>query len=268
MNKQRKTAIVTGSTKGIGNGIAKELAATGFDVVVTSRKEGQAKEAAEKINAAGIAGKAIGVCFDLEKQGSAKSLLEQSLDEFGRLDVLVNNALSNSCVFPLHELSDEQISFALTANITNTLLLSRLAYGELAKTQGNVINIGSVVVNRQIIGMPLYTIVKGALEQMTKALASEWAGDHVRVNGINPGFVRSSALADFGMPEDFVEKTYEYHRRHHPLGRVGEPEDIGRLAAFIASDAAGFMTGSIINCDAGYSIQGIRLYSEDRGALD
>jgi len=263
MNSQRKTAIVTGSTKGIGNGIANKLAAKGFNVVITSRKEEQASKVAEEINAKGAVGKAIGAYFDLEKPESAQTLLEQSLNKFGRLDVLVNNALSNTCVFPLHELSDEQVSFALTSNITNILLLSRLAYSELVKTQGNIINISSVVVNRQIIGMPLYTIAKGALEQMTKVLASEWAKDHIRVNAINPGFVRSSALADFGVPEDVIEKSYEYHKQHHPLGRVGVPEDIGKLAAFVASDDAEFMTGSIINCDAGYSIQGVQLYQEN-----
>jgi len=265
MNKQRKTAIVTGSTKGIGNGIANELAGKGFNVVITSRKEEQAVETAEKINAKGIAGKAIGAYFDLEKPESAQVLLNRALNEFERLDVLVNNALSNSCVFPLHKLSDEQISFALTSNITNILLLCRLAHNELAKTKGNIINISSVVVNRHIVGMPLYTIAKGALEQITKVLASKWAEDHVRVNAINPGFVKTSAAADFGVSEDVIERGREYHKRYHPLGRLGEPEDIGRLAAFMASDDAEFMTGSIVDCDAGYSIQGVQLYQDDRG---
>jgi len=263
MGMQKKTAIVTGSTKGIGNGIANELAAKGFNVVITSRKEEQASKAAEEINAKGIAGKAIGTYFDLEKPESAQVLLNQSLNEFGRLDVLVNNALSNSCVLPLHKLSDEQISFALTSNITNILLLCRLMHDELVKTKGNIINISSAVVNRHIVGMPLYTIAKGALEQMTKVLASKWAEDHVRVNAINPGFVKTSASADFGVPEDIIEKGREFRKRYHPLGRLGEPEDIGKLAAFLASDDAMFMTGSIIDCDAGYSIQGIPLNPDD-----
>jgi len=263
MSAQRKTAIVTGSTKGIGNGIACELAAKGFNVVITSRDRDHASMVAGEINTSGMAGKAVGAYFDLEKQESAQLLLEQSLKEFGRLDVLVNNALSNSCVFPLHKLSDEQISFALTSNITNILLLCRLAFPELVKTQGNIINISSVVVNRHIIGMPLYTIAKGALEQMTKVLASKWAEDQVRVNAINPGFVKTSALADFGVPKDIIEKSREYHKQYHPLGRLGEPEDIGKLAAFLASDDASFITGSIVDCDAGYSVQGVQLYQEN-----
>jgi len=252
-----KVAIVTGSTKGIGKGIAESLSQSGANVVVTSRNISDAQALARKLSSSNS--KAIAVQFDLEDRLTFQPLIDATIDSFGRLDVLVNNALSHSAVPPLDVLNDEQVEFALTSNITNTLLLTKKCFESLKETNGNIINISSVAVNRHIYGMPLYGIIKAAINQMTKALASEWAEYKVRVNSINPGFVYSSALTYFGVPDDIITKHYEFCEQYHPLGRIGEPEDIGKLVAFVASDNASFMTGSVINSDAGYSVQGIQM---------
>jgi len=252
-----KVAIVTGSTKGIGKGIAEALSSSGANVVVTSRHIDDARDLAKRLSSEFE--KSIGLQLDIEDRSTFSPLLEDILAEFGRLDALVNNAFSHSGVPPLDVLDDQQVEFALTSNITNTLLLTRKCLDALKESKGNVINISSVAANRHLYGMPIYGIIKGAINHMTKALAAEWAQDQIRVNAISPGFVYSSALTYFGVPEDVIAKHYEYCKQFHPLGRIGTPEDIGKLAAFVASDDAGFMTGSVINSDAGYSIQGVKL---------
>jgi NAD(P)-dependent dehydrogenase (short-subunit alcohol dehydrogenase family) len=196
--------------------------------------------------------KVLGLQFNLEDRATFGHLIKQSLERYGKLDLLVNNALSNSGAMPLFDTTDEQIEFALTSNITNTLLLTRKCYPELVKTRGSVINISSVIVNRHVFGLPIYNITKGAINQMTKALASEWAGNRVRVNAINPGFVYISALEGAGMNAAQAERMYKFCEQFHPLDRI-----IGSLVAFLASDEASFITGAIINSDGGYSIQGI-----------
>ncbi len=209
---------------------------------------------------------ALGLQFNIEKAVDLKSLIKDTIDAFGRLDILVNNALSQSCVLPLDTLSDEQIEFAFTSNITNTFLLTHLAYPYLRKSRGNIINIGSVIVNRHLLGLPVYSIIKGAILQMTKALAAEWAADGIRVNAINPGFIRTSAFSNLGMPEDLedlIEKSYDFYKNYHPLGRIGKPEEIGKIAAYLVSDNSDLITGAVVDIDGGYSIQGSPLYKSN-----
>lgn len=252
-----KVVIVTGSTKGIGEGIARAFVAKGASVVITSRNGGDAETLAHDLDK--HEGRVIGLRFDLEDRSTFAPLIEQTLAKFGRIDVLVNNALSQSCVPPMDVLSDQQVEFAFTANITNTLLLTRKCLEQLRVFKGNVVNISSVAANRHVQGMPLYGIIKAAINQMTQVLAAEWAEYGVRVNSVNPGFVYSSALTYFGVPDDVIAAHYKFCERYHPLGRIGAPDDIGKLVTFLASDEAGFMTGSVINCDGGYSVQGIQM---------
>lgn len=253
-----KIAVVTGSTKGIGRSIALELAAQGITVVATSRDLKRARVVANEISAMG--GYALGLKFNIEEADDLNSLINATADAFGRLDVLVNNAVSHNCVLPLPSLSREQIEFAFTSNITNTFLLTQVAYPLLKASRGSVINIGSAVVNRHLLGLPLYAIIKGATAQMTKVLAAEWAADGVRVNAINPGFIRTDAFSELGMPRDLIEKSYAFYRNYHPVGKIGEPVAVGKVAAYLASAAADFITGSIIEVDGGYSIKGLPTY--------
>ena len=258
---EKKIAIVTGSTNGIGKSIAQELAVHGNTVVITSSSIERSRNVADEINTRGA--QALGLQFNIEKAVDLKSLIKDTIDAFGRLDILVNNALSQSCVLPLDTLSDEQIEFAFTSNITNTFLLTHLAYPYLRKSRGNIINIGSVIVNRHLLGLPVYSIIKGAILQMTKALAAEWAADGIRVNAINPGFIRTSAFSNLGMPEDLIEKSYDFYKNYHPLGRIGKPKEIGKIAAYLVSDNADLITGAVVDIDGGYSIQGSPLYKSN-----
>lgn len=260
----KKVAIVTGSTKGIGRSIALEFAAQGISVVVTSRSIDRARQIAEEINA--NRGEAVGLEFNLEIDQDLNRLIEDTIMTLGQLDILVNNALSAYCALPLQALSDQRIRDTLTTNITNVLMLSRVAYPYLKKNRGTIINIGSVVINRHLLGLPLYGIVKGALAQMTRVLAAEWAADGIRVNSINPGFIRTEAFSELGIPDEVVDESYDYYKSYQPIGRIGQPEEIGKLAAYLASDDASFITGSIIDIDGGYSIKGLPLYLNSNGS--
>ena len=261
MNKiTNKIAIITGSTKGIGHGIAKKLAEQGSTVVITSRDIDQARKVAGEFNT--TYGEALGLQFNIEESDNLHSLIENTLDVFGHLDILVNNALSQSCALPLEALSDEQIGFAFTSNITNTFLLNRLAYPYLKKTRGNIVNIGSVIANNHLLGLPLYGIVKSAILHMTKVLAAEWATDGIRVNAVNPGFIRTNAFSELGMPNDVIDKSYDFYKNYHPLGRIGKSTEIGEMVAYLASEKASLITGAIIDVDGGYSIQGLPLYQD------
>ena len=257
----KKVAIITGSTKGIGRSIAEELAKNDVITVITSRNKLDAEQAAEEINALG--GQAVGFEFNIATSTDLPQLIHDTIDTYGRLDTLVNNALSQKCCAPVDSLSDQQIAATFNSNITHTFLLSKMAYPHLKKTRGNIINISSIVVSRHLLGLPLYAIIKGAISQMTKVLAAEWAIDGIRVNALAPGFIRTNAFSDIGMPEEVIDKSYEYYKNYIPLKQIGKPSDVGKLAAFLASDAARLLTGDIIDIDGGLAIQGLQLYQQN-----
>jgi len=252
-----KTAIITGSSSGIGKGIALLFARLGARVVVTSRTMSQAAQVADEIRAAG--GQATPCPFDLGDHGTISGLLAAAREGSGRIDILVNNALSRPSIAPLalQDMEYDRLQEGIAANLTNILALTAAAYPHLKEAGGTVINIGSAVVNRHTLGIPLYTILKGALAQTTKALAAEWAGDGIRVNQINPGFVRTDAItAQLGISSDAAKLMIAHFTKQHPLGRVGEVEDVAVLAAFLASGEASWITGSVIDIDGGFSVQG------------
>lgn len=258
-----KTAIVTGSSAGIGKGIAVLFARLGAHVVVTSRSQAQAAQVAEEIQDNG--GKATPCAFKLENQGDISPLLSAAAKRTGRIDILVNNALSRSpnASSLLQDMAYSNMLDGVTANLTNVLALTAAAHPYLKEARGMVLNIGSAVVNRHTTGIPLYTILKGALSQTTKVLAAEWAGDGIRVNQINPGFVRTDSMAA-RQSSDTANLIIEHFAKLHPLGRVGEVEDIAALAAFLVSAEASWITGAVIDIDGGFSVQGATFPSTPR----
>lgn len=256
MTQNNRVALITGGTKGIGLGIAELFLQQGIRVAITSRSAENAKKTALELKEK-YAVEAIGLSFNIEDYETIEPLLENITSKFGRLDILVNNALSQNCIGALEKYSDTQISAALNSNITNTLLLTKAFFPLLKKNQGNIINITSVIVNRYLMGLPLYSIVKGAIVQMTKSLAAEWAEHKIRVNAINPGFIQTRTEEE--LREESSAKNYDFFTRYCPVGRMGQPNDIGQLAVFIASEKASFMTGSIVDHDGGYSVQGMPL---------
>ena len=235
-----KVAIVTGASKGIGAAIAQALAAAGAAVVVNyaSSKAG-ADKVVDAIHKAG--GQAIAVQGDVSKASEAQGLVEAAVKNYGRLDILVNNSGVYKFA-PLEEITEEEFHRVFNINVLGLLLTTQAAVKQM-KAGGSIINVGSVVSRLTPPGSAVYTGTKGAVDAITGVLARELGPKKIRVNALNPGMVETEGSRSGGIiGSDFETNTIA----QTPLGRVGRPEDIAGVAVFLASDAAGWVTGEQI----------------------
>ena len=236
---QGKVAIVTGSSKGIGAAIAKELGAQGASVVVNyaSSREGGEKVAGEIVKAGG---KAIAVGADMSKQEEIKSLFAAAQKEYGKLDILVNNAGVYNFA-PLESVTAESFHTHFNINVLGVLLASQEAAKMFGDAGGSIVNISSVVSTNGFPGNVVYNATKGAVDTITRTLANELGAKKIRVNAINPGPVATEGASAF--LNDEVEKAMSAQT---PLGRIGQPDDYGPVAVFLASDDARWITGQTL----------------------
>lgn len=241
-----KVAVVTGAAKGIGAGIARELAAAGAAVVINyaSDREGAARTVAD-ITAKG--GKAIAVQADVSKAADVKRLFDETRKAFGRLDVLVNNAGIYK-FFPLEELTDAEFQRQFGTNVFGLLQVTREAVPHFGADGGSIINISSIATRMTPPGTSVYSGTKGAVDAITGVLAKELAPKKIRVNAINPGGVETEGLHAAGVPGSDFEKQMVAQT---PLGRLGQPSDIGPVALFLASSDSGWLTGEIVQASGG-----------------
>lgn len=242
---ENKVAVVTGASKGIGAGIAKGLAAEGAAVVVNyaSSKEGAEKVVAE-IKAKG--GKAIAVQGDVAKAADVERVFAETKKAFGRLDVLVNNAGVYDFA-PIGEVTEKQFQRLFSTNVLGPILATREAAKYLGEG-GSVINVGSLVSTAGPAGTVVYSATKGALDSATRALANELGAKKIRVNSINPGPVETEGAHAAGLlGGDFLNGLIA----QTPLGRIGQPEDFGPIAVFLASDESGWLTGQTLLATGG-----------------
>ncbi|MDR3458516.1 MAG: glucose 1-dehydrogenase [Verrucomicrobiae bacterium] len=236
-----KVAVVTGASKGIGASIAKHLAAEGASVVVNyaSSKAGADKVVAE-ITSAG--GKAVAVQGDVSKKADIDRLFVETKKAFGRLDVLVNNAGIYE-FSPLEQITEEHFHKQFNLNVLGLLLTTQAAAKYFSPEGGSVINLSSVVGVNPLPGAAVYSATKAAVDAVTKSLAKELGPKKIRVNSINPGMVETEGVHAAGFletefPKQIIAQT--------PLGRIGQPQDIGKVAAFFASDDSGWVTGETL----------------------
>lgn len=243
---QGKVAVVTGASKGIGASIAKRFGAAGASVVVNyaSSREG-ADKVVEEITAAG--GKAIAVQGDVSKLEDVRRLFEEVKKAFGTLNVLVNNA----GVFqfhPLEAVTVDEFNRQFSINVLGPILATQEAVKYFAAEGGSVINISSVVSDSPVPNSAVYSATKGAVDTLSRELAVELAPKNIRVNTIAPGGVETEGSHAVGL---IGSELLTQIVANTPLGRIGQPEDIARVAEFLASDDSAWLTGERITASGG-----------------
>ncbi|MEI1278524.1 glucose 1-dehydrogenase [Leptospira venezuelensis] len=242
-----KVAVVTGASKGIGASIAKTLGSAGASVVVnySSSKEGADKVVAE-IEKSG--GKAISVQGDMSKSSDVKRLFTETKKAFGSVNILVNNA----GVFefaPLEAVTEDEFHRQMNTNVLGPILATQESLNHFAPEGGSVINISSIVSDIPVPYSVVYASTKGALDTVSKVLALELSSKKIRVNTIAPGGVETEGAHRLGMIGSEMEKQIVSKT---PLGRLGQPEDIAKVALFLASEDSYWLTGERISASGGY----------------
>ena len=246
-----KTAVITGSSKGIGRAIAEQMALAGANVVISSRKEGPCQEVAAAIKRAG--GKAVAIPANIGDKAQLRALVDKSHDAFGEIHVLVCNAAVNPYYGPLAEITDEAFDRIMASNIKSNLWLTTMVMPEMAKRRdGAMIIVSSIGGLRGSPKLGAYAISKAADMQLARNLAVEWGPHGIRVNAIAPGLVKTDfARALWENPEVLAQTL-----KQSPLGRIGDPVDIAGVALLLAADAGKFITGQTIVVDGGVTIAG------------
>ena len=236
-----KVAVVTGASKGIGAGIAKEFAAEGAAVVVNYAS---AKADADKIvdAIAKRGGKAIAIQGNVSKKAEVERLFAETEKALGTIDILVNNAGVYEFV-PLEEVSEDQFHRLFDVNVLGVLLATREALKHFNADGGTIINIGSLASSLTPPTAVVYNATKGAVDAITRTLAKELGPKKIRVNSINPGMVITEGAVAGGYTEGDMRKMFESQT---PLGRVGETQDIAPAAVFFASDDSSWITGETL----------------------
>jgi 3-oxoacyl-[acyl-carrier protein] reductase len=245
-NLSGKVAVVTGASKGIGAAIATHLAAEGAAVVVnySSSKEG-AERVVKEITSKD--GKAVAVQANVAKKAEIQRLFADAVKAFGRLDILVNNAGVYEFM-PLADVTEEHFHKQFDLNVLGLLLASQEAAKHFGSAGGSIINISSVASTSTPPTTSVYSATKAAVDAITKTLAKELGPRKIRVNAINPGMIETEGVHAMGIMESDFRKQTEAQT---PLGRIGQPKDIGPAAVFLASEDAAWITGETIHVSGG-----------------
>ena len=248
----KRTALITGGGTGIGFSIARRFHAEGASVVICGRREKVVAEAAEKISPRGE--RVLAVQTDIASEAQVVALVSRALEWRGRLDILVNNAGAMRVNKPPEATSLQEWQSVIDTNITGTFLCCREAGKQMIRQKrGWIVNIGSMsatVVNRYFHGGS-YEVSKSALHMLTKVLAVEWARYNINVNAVAPGYYDTEPNRNFfAGRKELYDKVLELI----PLGMLGDLDQLAGLVLTLVTDAAAFMTGSIVPIDGGYTI--------------
>jgi len=243
---QNKVAIITGASKGIGAAIAKAYAAEGAAVVVNYASS---REGADRVVAdiTGAGGKAIAVSGDVSKTADVETIFAAAQKAFGKLDILVNNAGVYRFA-PLEEVTETDYRRHFDINVLGPLLTMREALKYFPVAGGTVINVSSVAARSPTPTTSVYSGTKGALDTITRVLAHELGARKIRVNSLSPGLIETEGVHTLGAIGTDFEKGIAART---PLGRIGQPDDIAKIAVFLASDDAGWITGESIAASGG-----------------
>lgn len=244
-----KVAVITGASKGIGEAIAFGLAEHGAKVVLSSRKQEAVDEVAAEFRTHGF--ESLPIAAHAGSVADLQNLVERTVEAYGRIDIVVNNAAANPVFGPLTKCGEDAFDKIMEVNVKGPFELGKLVH-PLMKTQGGgaIINISSVGGISPEPGLGIYSVSKSALIMLTKTMAEEWGKDNIRANAICPGLIKtkfSQAIWD-------NEKHLGYMLGSVPLGRIGTAEEVAALALFLASDAGAYCTGGVYTVDGGHTI--------------
>ena len=256
-DNERRVAVVTGSSKGIGKAIALEFANAGYSVVINARNEEELKQAAKDIsNSIEDAGRIVSIPGDISQEPVCISLIESAVKQFGRIDVLVNNAGIGGESKKIYELTEKDWDEVIDVNLKGTFLCTREAVKNMMKDGSNnnsnysIINISSVHEQTPQPESAPYAASKGGMQMLTKTIALELAEKGIRVNGIAPGAIATD------MNKELLENQKEKEKKEQeiPVHRIGQPEEIAKVALFLASEDASYVAGTTIYADGGLTL--------------
>jgi len=247
MGLSGKVALVTGGSRGIGFATAKILSENGAKIVITGKDKNRLEKSTLKISGS------IGIIADIKNSKDVKNVVSKTIEKFGKLDILVNNAGIFPKIKLLHEIDEDEWNEVLDVNLTGQFRFTKEAIPHLQKTGGSIINISSDAGLKAYQGFnaDAYSASKAALIILTKCWALEYAKDKVRVNCICPGVVDT----DMTKPFMKTQKDKEFMNNEHPIGRIGQPEEVAKAIMYFASDDASWVTGAVLAVDGGESIK-------------
>lgn len=246
-----KVALVTGATSGIGRACAVRFAAAGASVAAVGRKEEALQVLQQEVEDSG--GTMATLPADLIADGSSESVVSQALKQFGGIDVLVN-AAGHISSGTIENTSMEAWDSMLNINLRAVFQLMQSAAPSLIERRGNIVNISSVTGMRSFPGVLAYCVSKAGVDQLTRCAALELAAKGVRVNAVNPGVVVTEIHRRGGMSDEDYAAFLERSKQTHPLGRVGQTDEIAELVLFLASERASWITGATYSIDGGRAL--------------
>lgn len=246
-----KVAIITGSSKGIGESIARGFAEHGAKVVISSRKQEAVDAVAASFQKDGL--EAIGIACHVGDEEQLKNLVEKTIEKYGGIDILVNNAATNPVFDKLINTDSNIFDKIMNVNVRACFTLANLCYPSMVERGGgSVINIASIEGQKPSNRLGLYSVSKAALIMLTKSQAKEWGRKGIRSNAICPGLIKTKFSSALWQDEKILEQFVG----NIPSGRPAEPDEMAGLAVFLASDAASYCTGQSFTADGGYMIAG------------
>ena len=248
---KNKVAIVTGASKGIGESIARGLAEYGAKVVISSRSQEAVDEVANNLKKEGY--DALGIACHVGDEDQLKKLVKETVNTYGGVDILVNNAATNPFYGPLDTMENSLFDKIMDINAKAPFQLANLCYPIMKKSVGgSIINIASVEGMKPSVGLGLYSVSKAALIMLTKSQAVEWGKFGIRSNAICPGLIKTKFSSALWQNEKILDQV----TRHLPAGRMAVPDEMAGLACFLASDASSYCTGSVFTADGGHMVAG------------